>query len=142
MLDGARGGWRRRIASRGSTLVPEGGRHATVTSLAVVEITVTALSDLRRAGGDRDLARSKARRAGDRPPAGARAVHDLSRAAPLRAAAVWSIGPPPRNGTPTDPPAVQNRPSWRSTGRCGVTCRTGWPGLSSRRAGRRCAGQS
>src|SRR4051812_44262125 len=39
---------------------------------------------LRGAGRDRDLARSKARRAGERPPAGAGASDDLPRAAPQR----------------------------------------------------------
>src|SRR3954451_3485679 len=75
---------RRRGAGSGDTLVPGGGRHATVTSLAVVEAAVRAPSVVRGAGGDRDLSGSRAWRARDRSPAGASAVHDLPRAAPQR----------------------------------------------------------
>src|SRR4051812_26663025 len=41
---------------------------------------------------------------------------------------------------PTAPPAVRRPPSWRSTSRCGATCRTGSPVSSSPRTARRCAG--
>src|SRR3954452_16646155 len=83
-LERGRRSWRRRGAGSGDTLVPGGGRHATVTSLAVVEAAVRAPSVVCGAGGDRDLAGSRAWRAGDRSPAGAGAVHDLPRAAPQR----------------------------------------------------------
>src|SRR3954452_3553560 len=83
-LERGRRSWRRRGAGSGDTLVPGGGRHATVTSLAVVEAAVRAPSVVCGAGGDRDLAGSRAWRARDRSPAGAGAVHDLPRAAPQR----------------------------------------------------------
>src|SRR5687767_6774225 len=58
------------------------------------------------------------------------------------AAAVWRTGPQPRNGMLTDPPAVRSRPSWRSTSRCGATCRTGALVSSAPRTARRCTGPS
>ncbi len=51
-----------------------------------------------------------------------------------RAAAVWNTGPSTRNGMQTGPPVAR---SWRSTPRCGVTCRIACPARSSPRAGRR-----
>src|SRR3954469_10687726 len=94
MLEGGRCGWGRGLASRGGTLVPEGGRHATITSRAGGEAAVRALSVVCRAGGDRDLARATAWSARDRPPAQARAVHDLARAAPQRRHAQRRSGVP------------------------------------------------
>ena len=75
-------------------VVPEGGRHATITSRAGGEAAVRALSVVCRAGGDRDLARATAWGARDRPPARARAVHDLPRAAPQRRHAQRRSGVP------------------------------------------------
>src|SRR3954452_16559007 len=86
--------WGRGVASRGGTLVPEGGRHATIPSRAGGEAAVRALSVVCRARGDRDLARATARGARDRPPAQARAVHDLARAAPQRRHAQRRSGVP------------------------------------------------
>jgi hypothetical protein len=45
------------------------------------------------------------------------------------------------SGTPSDLPAAQSRPSWRSTRRCGSTCRIVWPARSSPRTGRRFTGR-
>src|SRR3954469_6764416 len=97
MLEGGRRGGGRGVASRGGTLVPEGGRHATIPSRAIVEAAVRALSVVCRAGGNRDLARATARGARDRPPARARAVHDLPRAAPQRRHAQRRSGVPGHN---------------------------------------------
>src|SRR3954469_7988635 len=94
MLEGGRCGWGRGVASGRGTLVPEGGRHATITSCAVGEAAVRAFSVVCRAGGDRDLARATARGARDRAPARARAVHDLPRAAPQRRHAQRRFGVP------------------------------------------------
>src|SRR4051812_48055792 len=104
MLEWGRRGWGRGVASRGGPLVPEGGRHATIPSRAVVEAAVRALSVVCRAGGDRDLARATARGARDRPPARARAVHDLPRAAPQRCHAQR------RSGVPAHDRAMARRP--------------------------------
>jgi len=54
-----------------------------------------------------------------------------------RAAAVWNTGPSTRNGMQTGPPVARSWRSWRSTPRCGVTCRIACPARSSPRAGRR-----
>src|SRR3954462_14653443 len=59
MLEGGRRGWGRGVASRGGTLVPEGGRHATIPSRAGGEAAVRAFSVVCRAGGNRDLARGR-----------------------------------------------------------------------------------
>src|SRR3954462_342141 len=91
---GGGGGWGGGVASRRGTLVPEGGRHATIASRAGGEAAVRALSVVCRAGGNRDLARATARGARDRPPARARAVHDLPRAAPQRRHAQRRFGVP------------------------------------------------
>src|SRR3954453_19158665 len=104
MLECGRRGWGRGLASCGGTLVPEGGRHATVTTRAVVEAAVRALSVVCRAGRDRDLARATARGARDRPPTEARAVHDLPRAAPQRRHAQR------RSGVPGPDRAMARRP--------------------------------
>ena len=50
-------------------------------------------------------------------------------------AAVWSIVPRQRNGTPSDRPVGQNRRSLRSTRHCEPMWRSDWPASSSLRAG-------
>ena len=47
-----------------------------------------------------------------------------------RAAAVWSIGRPRRNGMPSGRRGGRSLRSWRSTRRCGRMCRIGWPAWS------------
>ena len=58
-----------------------------------------------------------------------------------RAAAVWTIAPPPRSGPPSGPRGVQSRRNWRSTRRCGATYRTGWGWSSPRAAAESAMGQ-
>ena len=82
---------------------------------------VGALPVLRRAGGDRDPACPRVWRAGDR--AARSAVHRRrSRAScaamPPRAAALWSIAPRPRSGTPIGVPGVRRPPSSPPTSSC------------------------
>src|SRR3954447_22285176 len=82
MLGGGRRGGGRGLASRGGTLVPEGGRHATIPSRAGGEAAVRAFSVVCRAGGDRDLARATARGCGgarETPRRLARAPSTISR---------------------------------------------------------------
>src|SRR4051794_41851405 len=115
MLECGRRCWGRGVAGRGGTVVPEGGRHATIPARAVVEAAVRAFSVVCGAGGDRDLARATARRARDRPPARARAVPHPARAAPPPAAGGWRTRPRPPQGPPTPPPAAPNQPNRGAT---------------------------
>src|SRR3954453_18367057 len=56
------------VAAGRVPLVPCGGRHATVASVAVVEAALGAVPVVRRAGGDRALAGEGPRGAGGGPP--------------------------------------------------------------------------
>ena len=76
-----------------------------------------------------------------RSPVNSSELHPRSRGncavTPPRVVAVWNIGPPLHNGTPTDQRAVPNRQSWRSTRLCSTMCIIGWPVLSPLRTGQR-----
>src|SRR6266446_5257370 len=75
---------RRSVARRGWPVVPEGGRHATVTFFAVFEAPVGPLSIVCRARRDRHLACSRTGSLRDCPQAWAGPFDDLPRAAPER----------------------------------------------------------
>ncbi len=71
-----------------------------------------------------------------------RAASTISRELrPPPAAVAWSIERRPHSGMPTARRAAQSRPSWRSTRRCGSTCRIVWPARLSPRTGRRSTGR-
>ena len=128
----------------GDTLVPGGGRHATSGVCIIVEAAFGAVPAVRGAGGDRARCVPKGMACG-RSPAAWGGPHRPSPGScggtRLPVAAVWTTGRRPHSGTPTARRAAQSRPSWRSTRRCGSTCRIVWPARSSPRTGRRFTGR-
>src|SRR3954451_23127244 len=121
------------VAAGRLPLVPCGGRHATVASVAVVEAALGAVPVVRRAGGDRALAGAGPRAAGGGPPPEAGAVDDLARATAQRRDARWrpgvpgdhrpvargAVGPPPQAGEARD----ERRATGLRTGAVGGPCR-------------------
>ena len=73
---------RRSVARRGWPVVPEGGRHATVTFFAVFKAPIGPLSVVCRARRDRHLACSRTWSLRDCPQAWAGPFDHLARAAP------------------------------------------------------------
>ncbi len=91
-IERGRGDWRRRVGAGRSTVVSEGGRHATIDACAIIEAVVWAIPVVCGAGGACNPACPGLWGAADRPahgaigvePRGSPEIDDLARVAPQR----------------------------------------------------------
>ena len=81
-VERGRGDWRGRVGTGRSTVVSEGGRHATIDPCAIIKAVVRAISVVCRARRACDPACPRRRGAADRSADGAVGIDDLARATP------------------------------------------------------------